>query len=149
MDAEARLEGFIARFSDKVAGEARAAVARMRQILPGATVLVYDNYNALAIAFGASEKASDIVFSVAVYPRWASLFFARGAGLDDAQGLLKGEGSTVRHIVIDDLALFDDPRVRDLMDLAMVDVPFLKDPTPPGRVVIKSVSAKQRPRRPT
>jgi hypothetical protein len=30
----------------------------------------------------------------------------------------------------------------------MIDVPFITDPTPPGRVVIKSVSAKQRPRRP-
>ena len=148
MDAETQLDGFIARFSDKVAGETRAAVARMRQLLPGATVLVYDNYNALAIAFGASEKLADIVSSVAVYPRWCSLFFARGSTLDDPNGLLKGEGSRVRHIVIDDLALFDDPRVQDLMDRAMVDVPFLKEATPPGRVIIKSISAKQRPRRP-
>ena len=148
MDAEAQLESFIARFSDKVAGETRAAVARMRRLLPGATLLVYDNYNALAIAFGASEKLAGIVFSVAVYPRWCSLFFAWGSTLDDPHGLLKGDGSKVRHIVIDDPALFDDPRVQDLMDRAQVDVPFLKDASPPGRVVIKSISAKQRPRRP-
>lgn len=148
MDADDQLDGFIARFSDKVAGETRAAVARMRQILPGATLLVYDNYNALAIGFGPSEQTSRIVFSIAVYPRWCSLFFARGAFLDDPDGLLKGAGSRVRHMVVTDLALFDDPRVRDLMDRAMVEVPFLTDPATPGRVVIKSISGKQRPRRP-
>lgn len=147
MDAETRLEGFIARFSERVAADTRAAVTRMRDLLPGATILVYDNYNALAIAFGASEKAAEIVFSIAVYPRWCSLFFARGAGLDDPHGLLKGAGSKVRHIVIDDIALFDDARVRDLMGRAMIDIPFLADPATPGRVVIKSVSARQRPRR--
>jgi len=139
MDPEAQLDDFISRFSDKVAGEARAAVARMREILPGATLLVYDNYNALAIAFGTGDRMADIVFSIAVYPRWASLFFSRGSTLDDPHGLLKGEGSRVRHIVIEDLAMFDDPRVRDLVDRAMPDVPFSTDPNPPGRVAIPSL----------
>lgn len=148
MDAEARLEGFIARFNDKVAGEARAAVARMRRLLPGATLLVYDNYNALAITFGAGEALAGVVFSIAVYPRWASLFFARGVDLDDPHGLLKGEGSRVRHIVLADVALLDDPRVRELMEQAMAHAPELADDARPGRLIIKSVSAKQRPRRP-
>ncbi|MFZ4607451.1 MAG: hypothetical protein ACOYM5_14460 [Caulobacter sp.] len=148
MDAEAELEGFIAKFSDPVAAQTRDAVARMRRRLPGATIPVYDNYNALAIGFGTGDRVGDIVFSLAVYPRWVSLFFGRGATLEDPHGLLKGTGSQVRHIVLTPVDLLDDPRVRDLMDRAMASAPSMTDASTPGRVIIKSISAKQRPRRP-
>jgi len=148
MSAEAELDTFLARFTPSVEAEARAALARMRARVPGAVELVYDNYNALAIAFGANEKLSGVVFSVALYPRWVSLFFARGPELPDPHGLLQGSGNTVRHIVLKDIALFDDPAVEALIaeGLARATPPI--DPTQPGRIVIKSVSAKQRPRRP-
>ncbi|MDB5452867.1 MAG: hypothetical protein JWO33_1445 [Caulobacteraceae bacterium] len=148
MDAEAELEGFIAKYSDAVAAQVRAARAAMRARLPGSVELVYDNYNALAIGYGATERVGDIVFSIAVYPRWISLFFARGAALVDPAERLKGEGSHVRHIVLTDLALLDDPEVRALMDqaLARADPPIRPGGPPP--TVIKSISAKQRPRRP-
>jgi hypothetical protein len=147
-DAETRLEGFIARFSDSVAGQARAAIAAMRALLPGAVILVYDNYNALAVGFGATEKQSGLVFSIAVYPRWVSLFFARGVQLADPDGLLKGEGSRVRHIVLEGTATLDEPGVRALMHqaLALADPPIDHERT--GRVIIQLVSAKQRARRP-
>ena len=70
-----QLAGFIAKFDPAVAAVARASVRKMAQRLPGATQIVYDNYNALAIGFGASLKPSDVVFSIAVFPRWVSLFF--------------------------------------------------------------------------
>jgi hypothetical protein len=147
-DAETRLEGFIAKFSDPVAAQARAVIAAMRARLPGAVILVYDNYNALAVAFGATKKQAGLVFSIAVYPRWVSLFFARGVQLSDPEGLLKGEGSRVRHIVLEGTATLDAPGVRALMDqaLALADPPI--DPDRAERVIIQSVSAKQRPRRP-
>jgi hypothetical protein len=68
---------------------ARAARAKVRQMLPGAHELAYDNYNALALAFIPTEKPSDMVLSPALYPRWVSLFFARGVGLPDPDGLLR------------------------------------------------------------
>jgi hypothetical protein len=148
MDAEAQLEGFIAKYSDTVAAQIRAARGRMRERLPGATELVYDNYNALAIGYGADDRVGGIVFSIAAYPRWISLFFARGAALDDPAGRLRGNGSQVRHIVLTDLAVLDDPEVQALMDQA------LERAQPPiassggGAAIIKSVSARQRPRRP-
>lgn len=147
-DAETRLEGFIAKFSDSVAAQARGAIAVLRHRLPGAVILVYDNYNALAVGFGANEKQAGLVFSIAVYPRWVSLFFARGVQLADPQGLLKGEGSRVRHIVLGAPHTLDEPGVRALMDqaLTLADPPI--HPDRPGRLIIQSVSAKQRPRRP-
>ncbi len=148
LSPEAQLDGFLAKFTPGVEAQARAALARMRSRLPGAVQLVYDNYNALAIAFGAHEKLSGVVFSIALYPRWVSLFFARGAELPDPGGLLQGEGKGIRHIVLNDIALFDDPAVEALIAEALARATPPIDPTRPGKLIIKSVSAKQRPRRP-
>ena len=148
MDAETELEGFIARFSDAVAADVRAARVRMRARLPGALELVYDNYNALAIGYGPTEKRDDFIFSIAAYPRWVSLFIVGGPHLDDPRQLLKGEGGVVRHIVLDTPARLDDPDVLALMDQALARARVPLDPAQPFRTVIKSISAKQRPRRP-
>lgn len=148
MDAEDQLESFIGKFSDSVAAQAREALARMRRRLPGAVIAVYDNYNALAIGFGTGERVGDMVFSLAVYPRWVSLFFGQGARLDDPHGLLRGAGSRVRHIVLTPVDQLDDPRVVELMARAMAHAPQLADPATPGRMIIKSISPNQRPRRP-
>jgi hypothetical protein len=145
----AQLGGFLARFTPAVAASAKASLVRMRKRLPGAIELVYDNYNALAIGFGPTERASDAVFSIAVFPRWVSLFFLqRGTQLPDPHRLLKGTGKQVRHIVLTSAADIDSPAVRALMTeaLARADVPI--DRAAKSRIVIKSVSAKQRPRIP-
>jgi len=147
-DAEEQLDGFLGKFTPAVEAQARAALGRLRARLPGACELVYDNYNALAIAFGANEKMAGIVFSIAVYPRWVSLFFARGAELPDPQGLLDGAGNKMRHIVLQDIALFDHPGVEALITESLARAVPPIDPTQPRRLIIRSVAAKQRPRRP-
>jgi hypothetical protein len=144
----AQLDAFIDKYSADVAKQGRTAFAKMRKLLPAATVLVYDNYNALAIGFGPGEQSSKIVFSIALYPRWVSLFFAKGVGLPDPHRLLKGSGSTVRHIVVETPDALDDPRVRELMRHALHRAGTSLDDGPAGSIIIKSVSARQRPRRP-
>jgi hypothetical protein len=145
---EAQLDTFLAKFTPEVEAQARAALERMQALLPGAVQLVYDNYNALAIAFGANDKLSGVVFSIALYPRWVSLFFARGVELPDPERLLQGTGKGIRHIVLKDIALFDRPAVQALIAEALVRATPPIDQTKPGTLIIKSVSAKQRPRRP-
>ena len=147
-EAEAKLDTFLGRFTPEVEGLARRLLARMRARLPGATILVYDNYNALAIGFATGEKASQAVLSLGVYPRWVNLFFLQGATLPDPDGLLKGEGSRVRHVQLDDEAPLDDPRIEALIAEAVTraEPPF--DPDAPQRLVIKMALPKRRPRRP-
>src|SRR5215204_79054 len=96
-----QLEGFIAKYSPAVAKVAKAALEKMRKRLPGAIELVYDNYNALVIGFSPTEKTSDAVFSIALYPKWVSLCFLQAEGLSDPRNLLQGEGKTARHIVLE------------------------------------------------
>ena len=143
-----QLDGFIAKFEPAIAKETRAVLTAMRKRLPGALELVYDNYNALAIGFARSERASDVIFSIAVYPRWISLFLFGGQKLKDPKKLLKGSGNTVRHIVLKNSAkTLADPDVKALMDalLERADPPL--DPKQKYRLIIKSVSEKQRLRR--
>jgi hypothetical protein len=145
--AKAQLDGFIAKFSPDVAKLGRAAIARMRKMLPAAQVMVYDNYNALAVGFGPSERASEAVFSIVLYPRWISLFLLKGADLPDPHKRLSGSGNVVRHIVLKDLAVLDDPQIRELMQLALARSGASLQAGKRGAIVIKSISRRQRPRR--
>ena len=142
----AQLMGFLAKYTPAVATRARAARKTMRALYPGATQLVYDNYNGLAIAFGPTDRPGDIVYSVTLYPKWVSLFFTHGAGLRDPERRLRGSGSRIRHVVLERATTMGEPAVRALIREALEQA----GPRPQGRgtLVIKSVSKKQRPRRP-
>ena len=148
LSPEAQLAGFLAKYTPEIAALAEAAIAKLRSYLPGATELVYDNYNALAIGFGPSESASEAIFSIALYPRWVSLFFLHGAGLPDPDRILQGTGTAARHMILKSPAMLDEPAVQLLIEQAMLNATVAIDPTRPGRLVIKSVSANQRSRRP-
>ena len=143
-----QLDVFLDRYTPEVAGSARRALAKMRKLAPGALELVYDNYNALVIAFGPTERASEFIFSIALYPRYATLFFAHGVGLPDPTKRLRGGGRFVRHVVIDDIAVLDDPDVRVLIDAALARAKVPLDPEQRRRLIIRSIAPKQRPRRP-
>ena len=146
---EEQLAGFIAKYTPEIGALCQAALAKMRERLPGAIELVYDNYNALVIGFGPTERASDAIFSIALYPRWVTLFFLRGVDIPDPQKLLKGGGKVVRHIVLESAADLDKPAVKALMKRALECCDKPMNGNAPGRIIIKSISAKQRPRRPS
>jgi hypothetical protein len=148
VDAQAQLDSFLDRYTPEVATDARQALAIMRARLPTATRLVYDNYNALVIGLGPGAKVGDIIFSIALYPRYVTLFFARGVELSDPHGILEGEGKGVRHVKLRPVARLESPEVGELIDAAVAMATPPLPPTGDGPLIIKSISAKQRPRRP-
>jgi len=118
-------------------------------MVPGGTEFVYDNYNALVFGFGPSDRPSEAVLSLAIMPRWVTLCFLKGAKLRDPKKLLGGAGNIVRNIHLSSPRHLDDPDVRDLIDQSIAEAqPKFSGKTGKQRTVIKSVSAKQRPRRP-
>lgn len=142
-----QLDFFIGKFTPQIAALTRAALAKVRARLPGAVEMVYDKGSALVVGFGPTERPSEAVFSVVVFPRWILLYFLQGAALADPNGLLQGAGKVGRHIRLTDTAKLDDPAVGELMDdaIELADVPV-----PPGqkaKIVIRMVVQKQRPRR--
>jgi hypothetical protein len=145
--AERELAGFIDKFSPENAKLIRAARRKMRALLPGALELVYDNYNFFVIGYGPSEKASEAIFSLAAYARGLNLFFAQGAGLPDPAGLLRGAGKQVRSIRLDGAAVLDRPEARALIAAALERAPVQIPTGNAHRLIIKSISPKQRPRR--
>jgi hypothetical protein len=148
-NAKEQLASFIAKFDPQVARLATAILGKMRRLFPTALELVYDNYNALAIGFAPSDRSSEAIFSIALYPKWVSLFFLQAKGLRDPSQILRGSGKVVKHIVLPSPEMLDDTAVRELMQQAqdLAKVPF--DPQGAHQLIIKSISANQRPRRPT
>jgi 3-methyladenine DNA glycosylase AlkD len=145
--SERQVRTFLAKYSPGIAARGRAARRRMRQALPGWSELVYDNYNALVFGFSPTERPSDAVFSIALYPKWVRLFFLRnGPLLHDPHNLLTGKGARVRSLVLQSAADLDSPAVRALMQQAMAGIARPRPGRPPATTV-RSVSARQRPRR--
>lgn len=150
MTPEKELARCIAKFTPEIATLADSALAKMRKRFPSAIQLVYDNYNALAVGFGPTERASEAIFSIALYPKRVSLCFLQGgkSGIKDPPHLLQGSGSTNRFIPLASAATLDKPEVQDLMAQAVAAAKIPLSPSGSGCLIIKSVSAKQRPRRP-
>jgi hypothetical protein len=144
----AQLDRFLSAYTPEIEAFARKALATMRERLPHAVEMVYDNYNALVCGFGPTERASEAIFSIVLYPQYVSLFFLQGAELSDPKGLLQGSGNIARHIRLVDEKALDRADVKAMMALAlkMAEVPM--DPNAEYKLVIKSISPKQRPRRP-
>ena len=148
MTPEAQLATFLAKYTPEIGALAKAARKKMQARLPGAIEMVYDNYNALVIGFAPAERASGAIFSIALYPRWVTLFFLKGKGLPDPEKLLQGNGSRVRSIRIENAATLDKPAVRAIMKAALDQCDPPIDARARRQLIIKSISAKQRPRRP-
>jgi hypothetical protein len=146
----AQLAAFISKYSPEIAAEGRATLAKLRRLVPGAVELVYDNYNWLVVGFCPSERASDAVLSVVFTPRWITVCFLQDATeLPDPEGLLRGAGKRVRNVRLASAKDLDRPAVRALIAEALKRAWVPIDGTARRRLVIRAVSAKQRPRRPS
>jgi hypothetical protein len=142
-----QVAGFIAKFDPPIAKLTRAARSVLRKRFPTAIELVYDNYNALAIGYSSTERTSDVLFSLAVYSRGLNLYFMYGRSLPDPDKLLQGSGNQGAFVRVDDVSVLDRPGVKALIQAA---VKHAEPPLPSrgrGYTIVKSVSAKQRPRR--
>lgn len=146
--AEVRIEEFIAKYSPEVGEWLRRARAQLRSLFPRGCELVYDNYNALVFAFAATNRTTDAFLSVAGYPRWVTLFFSHGASLDDPGHLLQGSGSRVRSIRLSSAEQLLERPIQALIMQAMEPHREVLLRAGPLQTEIKSVSLKQRPRRP-
>jgi len=145
--AARQLAAFIAKFDAQDQRLIRAARKVMRRHLPTAHELVYDNYNFLVMGYSPTLRPSDAVLSLAAQAHALSLCFLYGAGLPDPQNLLRGSGSRVRSLRLASAADLDRPPVRALIAAAIARSRVDFAAKAPGTLVIRSVSARQRPRR--
>jgi hypothetical protein len=144
--AAARLSSFLAKFDPAVARLIRGCRTVMRKRFPTANEFVYDNYNFLVIGYGPTERPSDCVASLAANSKSVNLNFLRGSALADPHKILQGAGRQNRFVRLHRAATLSKPEVQGLLTAAAQACP----PFPPsgrGKLIIRSVSKKQRPRR--
>ena len=145
--AAQQLTRAIATYSPEVRAVAKHALTKLRARLPGATELVYANY-ALTVGFSPTDRPSDAVVAVNIYPRCVNLGFIEGALLHDPARLLLGSGSQFRHIRLTAASDLDAPAVQALVDQAVANAAEPFDARRRRRVEIRTVSAKPSRRRP-
>ena len=146
-DAEKQLQSFINKFEPSHQRVIRSARDALRKQFPTATELAYDNYNFFVIGFGPTERPSDCIVSIAAAANGVGLCFIRGASLPDPAKILLGSGKQTRFIRLPSAKVLAQPEVQKLLALAAERA---KTPLPTsggGKLIIRSVSPKQRPRR--
>ena len=146
-DAEKQLRDFIGKFGPSQRALIRAVRQAVRRRFPTAYELAYDNYNFFVIGYSPTERPSDSIVSIAAAANGVGLCFIRGASLPDPKKVLLGSGKQTRFIRLDSAGVLHRPEVEALLAAAAAQA---RTPLPPhgrGRLIIRSVSAKQRPRR--
>jgi hypothetical protein len=146
-NAEAELAGFIDKFTPEMAKFIRSVRAALRKRVPTANELVYDNYNFFVIGYSPTLRPSDTIMTLVADGHGVGLAFYYGATLPDPKGILKGSGNQNRFIRLGSAGDLEKPAVRAVIRAAIAQgkAPLAK--TGRGTLVIRSVSAKQRPRR--
>jgi hypothetical protein len=145
--AERQLDGFIAKFDADNQKLIRSVRKGLQKRFGGCVEFAYDNYNFFVLGYGPTERPSDAIVSMPASANGVGLCFVRGVGLPDPTGVLRGSGNQTRSVHLDSAAMLARPDIEALIAAAKARsrIPV------PGRglttLVIRSVSAKQRPRR--
>ncbi len=146
---EVLLAGFIDKFDLENQALIRAVRKALRKRFSTAHEMAYDNYNFFVLGYSPTERPSDAVVSMAAGANGVGVCFIRGATLPDPKKVLQGSGNQTRFIRIPSVEVLARPEVRALFDAAVAQS---KARFPAGgrpTLVIRSISAKQRPRRRT
>jgi hypothetical protein len=146
-NVEKQIDGFIAKFDPKMAKLIREVRAALRKRFPTAVELVYDNYNFFVIGYGPSERPSEYLVSLAANSKGVGLSFNHGSKLKDPHKILLGSGKVNRFLRLPGAAELQRPEVEELLKAAVAQLAVPLPAERRGYAVVRSVSAKQRPRR--
>jgi hypothetical protein len=146
-DAEKQLKSFIEKFEPKHQTLIRAVRKALRKRFPTANEFVYDNYNFFVIAYGPTERPSECIVSMFAAANSLGLCFIRGATLADPDKILRGSGNQTRSIRLESASVLARPEVEALIAAAVAQSKVPMPASGRGKLIIRSVSAKQRPRR--
>ena len=146
--AEAQLRSLLARFAPAHQRLMGAVRRSLRKRLPTAHELVYEYRDAVVISCSPNERGYEGVFAIRTSADGVRLYFNRGKGLPDPEKLLQGSGTQARYIPLEGASTLTRPAVARLIDEAIGRnrVPFAR--TGRGPVIIQSVLATKRRRRP-
>ena len=146
-NAEAQIRAFIGKFQAKDQRLIRAVRASVRERIPSANELVWDNYNFFVIGYSPTERPADSIVSIAARANGVGLCFIQGARLPDPKKLLLGSGKQTRFIRLESASVLTQPAVEALVTAAIDRAKTPLRVGGRGKLIIRSVAANQRPRR--
>lgn len=119
-------------------------------VAPPMNELIYDNYNALAIAYSLSHKVADAFCHIAVYSQHVNFGFNRATELPPTDLPLEGQGTLIRHMKVKDWRAFPQAAAERMVATAAAYAgernPDLTPPQPPASVVMSISEKKRRPK---
>ena len=143
------LIGFLMPFPEHVQETALWLHNFLWDMFPDCNELIYDNYNALAFGPSLTDKAGDVICSVAVFAKYVNFGFNRGSEIPDPNNILTGNGSLYRYIPIKNINDFPETEIKLLLQDAYANaLSRLKvgKQTIKGQTIVKSISpVKKRP----
>lgn len=120
------------------------------KLVPETNELIWDNYNAVAIAYSKSKVLKDAFCHIAVYARHVNFGFNRGSELDQQLIKLNGSGKLIRHFTVKSLDEFPKKEMEQLIWQAVArseerNPDILKVDSVPQSLVMSISEKKVRP----
>lgn len=148
MKANPRLSEFLDPYDETVQQLLLNLRSFIVELVPEANELIWDNYNALAIAYSKSEKLKDAFCHLAVYANYVNFGFNRGTELTKRNISLEGQGKLIRHFRVTDMDSFPkediQPMIWEAVGLSEILNPDLRGITTQPVSKVMSVSEKKR-----
>ena len=148
MKPHPNLHRFILPYSPEIQALTLYLRSFLTNLIPQANELIYDNYNAVALAYTKSEKLKDAFCHIAVYPKHVNFGFNRGSELEVDNLQLSGAGKHIRHLSVKSMNQFPEnqiaPLIYQAVKLSERSNSELIDKTAEGISLVASVSANKR-----
>ena len=147
MEPNPQLHQFIAPYDKAI----QALALRLRNfvvdLVPEANELIWDNYNAVAIAYAKSEQLKDAFCHIALYAKHVNFGFNRGTELSPPSIQLNGTGKLIRHINVKDFNSFPKKEISKMIweavGISEKRNPALIESTGTPKSIVMSISDKK------
>lgn len=147
MKAHPDLTTFLEPYDPKIQQLAIELRDFITKLVPNANELIWDNYNAVAMAYSTSKKLKDAFCHIAVYSKHVNVGFNRGSELVNLPLKLEGTGKLIRHFSVKEIATFPKKEITQIIWEAIAIAerrnPELLKQKQAGESVVMSVSKKK------
>jgi hypothetical protein len=115
MKVNSKLKTFLIPYDEKIQKLTFELRDFITDLVPETNELIWDNYNAVAIAYSKSDKLKDAFCHIAVYSKHINFGFNRGTELTKSNLKLEGKGKLIRHIKVKDISSFPKEEIKKLI----------------------------------
>ncbi|WP_298320401.1 DUF1801 domain-containing protein [uncultured Aquimarina sp.] len=115
MKPNPKLKKFLEPYDERIQNLTMELRDFITDLVPESNELIWDNYNAVAMAYSKSENLKDAFCHIAVYSGHVNFGFNRGAELTKETVKLNGKGKLIRHISIKDFKSFPKKEIKTML----------------------------------